>query len=84
MMNIQISNISLNMIDADIRRLFSSFGIVDSAEVNRNRFNGRSKGVAQVMMPNDTQARQAIISLDNTMMDGKKISVNELPDATSW
>jgi hypothetical protein len=36
------------------------------------------------MMPNEAQARQAIISLDNTMMDGKKISVNEFPDATSW
>ena len=84
MMNIQISNISLNMIDADIRRLFTSFGIVDSAEVSRNKFNGRSKGVAQVMMPNEAQARQAIISLDNTMMDGKKISVSEFPDATSW
>jgi RNA recognition motif-containing protein len=83
-MNIQVSNISLNMIDADIRRLFSAFGTVDSVEVNRNKFNGRSKGVAQVMMPNDTQARQAIVSLDNTIMDGKKISVNESPAATSW
>jgi RNA recognition motif-containing protein len=84
MMNIQVSNISLNMIDADVRRLFSVFGTVDSVEVSRNKFNGRSKGVAQVVMPNDTQARQAIVSLDNTIMDGKKISVNEFPDANSW
>jgi hypothetical protein len=30
-------------------------------------------------MPNAAQARQAIVSLDQTMMDGKKISVNEVP-----
>jgi RNA recognition motif-containing protein len=81
-MTIQVSNISLNMIDADVRRLFTAFGTVDSAEVSRNKFNGRSNGVAQVMMPNDTQARQAIISLDQTIMDGKKITVNEFPDLT--
>jgi RNA recognition motif-containing protein len=78
-MDIQVNNISLNMSDADIRRLFSAYGIVDSAEVGRNKFNGRSKGNAHVIMPNAAQARQAMVSLDQTMMDGKKISVNEVP-----
>jgi hypothetical protein len=31
-------------------------------------------------MPSDAQGRQAIISLHQTMMDGKKISVDELRD----
>lgn len=83
-MDIQVANISLNMIDADIRRLFSPFGIVDSAEVSRNKFTGRSKGNALVIMPVDTQARQAITSLDQTMMDGKKISVHEFPVSNYW
>jgi RNA recognition motif-containing protein len=78
-MDIQVNNISLNMSDADVRRLFSTFGIVDSAEVGRDKYNGRSKGNAHVCMPNAAQARQAIVSLDQTMMDGKKISVVELP-----
>ena len=79
-MNIQISNISLNTIDADIRKLFSPFGTVDSAMVIRNKFNGRSKGSALINMPSDAQGRQAIISLHQTMMEGKKISVDELRD----
>ena len=78
-MDIQVNNISLNMSDADIRRLFSAYGIVDLAEVGRNKFNGRSKGKCTIIMPNAAQARQAIVSLDQTMMDGKKISVNEVP-----
>lgn len=79
-MNIQISNISLNTIDADVRKLFSPFGTVDSVMVARNKFNGRSKGSAIINMPSDAQGRQAIISLHQTMMDGKKISVDELRD----
>jgi len=79
-MNIQISNISLNTVDADIRKLFSPFGIVDAVSVIRNKFNGRSKGNAIINMPSDAQGRQAIISLHQTMMDGKRVSVDELRD----
>jgi RNA recognition motif-containing protein len=78
-MDILVNNISLNMSDADVRRLFSAYGIVDSAEVGRDKYNGRSKGNAHVNMPNAAQARQAIVSLDQTIMDGKRISVNEAP-----
>lgn len=81
-MDIRIANISLNIVDSDIRRLFTPFGVVDSVEVDRNQYNGRSKGVAQVTMPNATQARQAIVSLDQTIMDGKRITVTEFPDPT--
>jgi RNA recognition motif-containing protein len=77
-MNIQVSNLSLNTVDADVRKLFARFGIVDSATVIRNKFNGRSKGGAIVNMPLDAQGRQAIISLHQTMMDGRRISVDEL------
>ncbi len=78
-MDIRVSNISLNILDSDIRKLFSAYGIVDSAEVDRNKFTGRSKGNALVNMPVARQARQAIVSLDKTVMDGKIISVNEFP-----
>ncbi|AXY72992.1 RNA-binding protein [Paraflavitalea soli] len=78
-MNIQVHNLSLNVIDSDIRKLFAAFGIVDAAEVIKDKLNGRSKGHAIVDMPVETQARQAIITLDQTMIDGKKISVREVP-----
>lgn len=78
-MNIQVHNLSLNVIDSDIRKLFAAFGIVDAAEVIKDKLNGRSKGHAIVDMPVETQARQAIITLDKTMIDGKKISVREVP-----
>lgn len=78
-MNIKISNISLDTTDSDLRRLFFQYGNVDYAIVHRNSLNGRSLKSGEVCMPVSTQARQAIVSLDKTTLDGKIISVSELP-----
>jgi RNA recognition motif-containing protein len=79
LIDIRISNISLNTTDSEVRRLFSPFGVVDSAKVSRNSLNGRSLRNGKVNMPVASQARQAIISLDKTIMDGRIISVSEWP-----
>ncbi len=78
-MNIRISNISLNTTDTELRKLFFQYGNVDFAKVNRNSLNGRSLKSGEVCMPVMAQARQAILSLDKTIFDGKIISVSELP-----
>jgi len=78
-MEIRIHNISLNTTDTEIRKLFSPYGSVDSARVNRNSLNGRSLKSGLVSMPVETQARQAIASLDKSTFDGKIISVSEMP-----
>ena len=74
-MNIHVSNLSLNIIDSDLRKLFAAYGDVNSAVILRDKLNGRSKGAAIIDMEVDSQARQAIQCLDQTMMDGKSISV---------
>ena len=76
-MNIRIFNISQDTTDAELRKLFFQFGNVDYAMVNRNSLNGRSLRNGKVNMPVDSQARQAIVSLDKTVMDGMIISVSE-------
>jgi RNA recognition motif-containing protein len=78
-MNIRIANISLNTTDSELRKLFVPYGNVDSAEVHRNSLNGRSLKYGQVIMPVPAQGKQAIASLDKTLLDGKVISVSELP-----
>jgi RNA recognition motif-containing protein len=78
-MNIKISNISLNTTDSELRKLFVQYGNVEYAKVHRNSLNGRSLKSGEVCMPVSTQARQAIVSLDKTIFDGKIISVSELP-----
>jgi len=83
-MYIQVYNLSLNTADRDLRKLFSAFGIVASAEVARDKLNGRSKCNATIEMPIQLEALQAIESLNQTMLDGKKISVSELTAKPKW
>jgi len=83
-MNIQVYNLGRDIRDIDVRKLFSVYGVVASAEVIRDKLNGRSMGNALVEMPIENEARQAIASLDKTTMDGKTISVSELRLPPNW
>jgi RNA recognition motif-containing protein len=83
-MNIQVYNLNRDVSDTDLRKMFSAYGLVISAEVVRDKLNGRSKGNGIIEMPVDNDARQAIASLDQTMMAGKKISVSELRLPAQW
>ena len=83
-MNIQIYNLNRDFNDAALRRLFSAFGVVNSAEVMRDKLNGRSKCNGVIEMPVESEAKQAIASLDQTIIDGKKIVVSELRLPPKW
>lgn len=77
-MNIHVTNLSLNIIDSDLRKLFASFGEVDSAVIVRDRWNGRSRGTALVDMVNDAHGHAAIEALHKSKLDGKIITVSEI------
>ena len=76
-MNIEISNIHQNIIEADLRRLFTAFGEVNDVELVRDKWNHRSTGRAVIEMPVEKQAREAIITLHGTVLSGKAIVVAE-------
>jgi RNA recognition motif-containing protein len=78
-MNIRVSNLSFNVLDAEVRKLFSPFGEVNSAVIIRDKNNGRSNGSALIDMVNDIQGHKAIACLNQTVVDGKVITVSELP-----
>lgn len=76
-MNIEITNIHLNVIEADLRRLFTPFGEVVTVELVRDKWNNRSTGHAYVNMPVQKQAQTAIVTLNGTLLSGKPIIVTE-------
>lgn len=76
-MNIEISNIHLNIIEADLRRLFTPFGEVRAVELVRDKWNNRSTGRALVNMPVEKQAEAAIVTLHGTILSGKAIIVSK-------
>jgi RNA recognition motif-containing protein len=76
-MNIEITNIHLNVIEADLRRLFTPFGEVRAVELVRDKWNNRSTGHAFINMPIEKQAKAAIVTLHGTLLSGKAIIVTE-------
>ena len=77
-MNIHVTNLSLNVIEGDLKKLFKVYGEVGYVAIVRDRINGRSKGNAFVEMPIQAQGEQAIMGLHHTEVDGRRISVKEI------
>ena len=80
-MLIEIANLNVNWIEADVRRLFLPFGEVGLVHLFRDGRNNRSFGKAHVEMPVEKQARQALATLQGKILVGKTIHLSELPSA---
>ncbi|MEI6639301.1 MAG: RNA-binding protein [Chlorobium sp.] len=76
-MNIYIGNLAYSVTEDDLREAFSEYGQVESASIINDKFSGRSKGFGFVDMPNDSEAREAIESLNDKDLSGRTIKVNE-------
>ena len=76
-MNIYVGNLSWQMTDEDLRTLFEQYGSVTSAKIVKDNVSGRSKGFGFVEMPDETEAQNALSSLYESEVLGRKIIVNE-------
>ena len=74
-MILEISSLHLNVIETDLRRLFTPYGEISSIEIMRDRINNRSKGKAVIDMPVKREAQSAAESLNGTMVSGKSIVI---------
>jgi RNA recognition motif-containing protein len=76
-MNIYVGNLSWQMSDEDLRTLFEQYGSVTSAKIVKDKVSGRSKGFGFVEMPDEGEAQNALSTLYETEVLGRKIIVNE-------
>ncbi|KMQ51791.1 RNA-binding protein [Chitinispirillum alkaliphilum] len=76
-MNIYVGNLSYDSTEEEIRELFGQYGEVSSVSLITDKYTGRAKGFGFVEMPNNDQAQQAVQSLSNQEVKGRKITVNE-------
>jgi RNA recognition motif-containing protein len=77
-MNIRVTNLSTNIIEQDLVRMFSVYGTVGFVVIVRNKKDGRSRGNAFIEMPIYAQGEQAVVALNNKELDGKIITVEEI------
>ena len=76
-MNIYVGNLSYDATDDDLREAFESYGTVDTANVIRDHYSGRSRGFGFVEMPDQAEAEAAIAGLDGQEIVGRPVKVNE-------
>ncbi|MGE5683085.1 MAG: RNA recognition motif domain-containing protein [Bacillota bacterium] len=82
-MNIYVGNLSREVTDQDLQDAFSAYGQVKSVKVIRDHDSGESKGFGFVDMPQNTEAQAAIQKLNEKMLKGRKINVNEARPKTN-
>ena len=74
---IYVGNLPYSADNEQLVQIFSAHGEVVEATVVIDRDSGRSKGFGFVQMSDDAAARNAIASLNGTMLDNRTIRVNE-------
>lgn len=72
-----VGNLAWATTDDSLRAFFQGVGVVVSAEVVKNKFDGRSKGFGFVEMETEEMAQAAIQQLNKQNLDGRMVFVNE-------
>src|ERR1700743_2717321 len=76
-MKLFVAGLPYDFDDVDLKEMFELYGAVNFAKVVMDRETGKSKGFGFVDMPDETEAREAIQTLDNASIRGKKMAVKE-------
>ena len=76
-MKIYVGNMDYETSEDDLRKAFEVHGQVDSVAVISDRYSGKSKGFGFVEMSNETEAKAAMDSLNDSNLMGRTLIVNE-------
>ena len=77
MKNIYIGNMESATTAEDLKTAFTAYGPVEGVTIVTDKVTGRSRGFGFVEMTADTDAQEAILGLNGSMLGGKTIVVNE-------
>lgn len=76
-MNLFVGNIPYSMTDERLAEIFAAAGTVVSAKVITDKYSGRSRGFGFVEMASADEGKNAIATLHDKDVDGRKLVVNE-------
>lgn len=71
-----VGGLSYETSEDTLKETFSKIGEVTSAIIIKDKMSGRSKGFGFVEMTNDEEAEKAIVEVNGTEVDGRKVTVN--------
>jgi len=75
-MNIYVGNLSYEVTEEDLKESFEVFGEVETINVIKDNYSGRSKGFGFVEMSNNADAQSAINGLNDKELKGRTVKVN--------
>jgi RNA recognition motif-containing protein len=76
-MNLYVGNLSLQVMEEDLNRLFSPFGTVRTITIMRDRYSGESRGFGFVEMATRSEGLAAMSGLATTQLYGQHFTINE-------
>ena len=74
---IYVGNLSYDVGDKELRKVFAEHGKVGGVRIIKNRSNGKSKGYGFVDMPNRAEAMAAVKALNGSDLKGRRMVANE-------
>src|SRR6266403_2896033 len=77
-----VGNLSYEVTDGDLSKMFEAHGTVESAQVIKDRETGKSKGFGFVEMKTDQEAQAAIAALSGQDSGGRPLTGNEAKPRT--
>ena len=77
-----VGNLNFDTTGDDLKELFSTAGLCESAQVMTDRATGRSRGFGFVEMSSDTEAQKAIEEFNGRSFQGRNLNVNEARERT--
>ena len=77
MARIYVGNLSYDTTDEGLEAAFSAHGDVKNVQIMRDRETGRSRGFGFVEMGSAEDAQTAISAMNDAMLDGRNLKVNE-------
>jgi len=77
MQNIFVGNLSISTSEQELRTLFEAIGQVLSVTVVNDRDTATPRGFAFIEMSGDAEAQAAIKALNGTIIDGRRVNVNQ-------
>ena len=76
-MNIYVGNLADDVTEDDLHEVFKVFGQVESVNILKDRFSGKSKGFGFLEMPSADEAQVAIKEANGMDLKGSAIKVDE-------
>lgn len=76
-MSIYVGNLSYDVTQEDLTRVFAEYGTVDRISIPTDRETGRPRGFAFVEMGSEEEETSAIADLDGAEWMGRNMKVNK-------